>query len=221
MARDAPSSAAAWSADATFPGGNGLIVFSRHKSPASYRNGDWPISTPSIRAAHRRGGSCRAAAQAAWSPDGRRLAVVDCCSDKPAKVLQGAPTVIEPSILSPAWAPDGSRLVGFGCVYGDCGVVIADLDGGATSLLFETGDYSGDMGAEEPEWAPRGALIALTTWGNLNPEDRRIGSTTSRLDVFALDPLSTAPTPHGRLTGHGSHSIPPTRTRRRHCPDRP
>ena len=163
----------------------------------------------------------RAAAQAAWSPDGRRLAVVDCCSDKPAKVLQGAPTVIEPSILSPAWAPDGPGLFGFGCVYGDCGVVIADLDGGATSLLFETGDYSGDMGAEEPEWAPRGALIALTTWGNLNPKTAELSSTTSRLDVFALDPLSTAPTPHGRLTGHGSHSIPPTRTRRRHCPDRP
>ena len=96
--------AATPSADATFPGENGVIVFTRIRA-----NGVGAFYTVDLSRRQRQlTTNARYPAEAAWAPDGRRLAG----RFEGLRVLDRRVSLVDVPLYDPSWAPDGRRVVG-------------------------------------------------------------------------------------------------------------
>jgi len=131
-----------------FPGGDGLIVFSRDSG------GPQPelvALDPATGAQHALG----AGVEPAWSPDGKRLAFV-----KDATVYLAAADGSGAQPLGagedPAWSPDGTRLAVVRSDGAHRQVALLGLPDGSATLLTD-----GSTDARLPAWSPDGATIAF------------------------------------------------------------
>jgi dipeptidyl aminopeptidase/acylaminoacyl peptidase len=125
--------------------------------------------------------------QAAWSPDGRRVAYVKAGNVVVANAEGGAGRIVAPRATSPAWSPDGRRLA-----------FTAQVDSGLTAIALV--DASGSNrrtlrlpftgGVAEPAWAPNGRELAVTV--------RPTAGATPELHVAAVDGSA------GRLLARGA-----------------
>lgn len=141
-----------------FPGGDGLIVFSRDAGGAQP---ELVVLDPATGAQRTLG----AGTAPAWSPDGTRLAFVrDGIVYVSAADGSNATPIGEGD--DPAWSPDGTRLAVArydGKVQpdrprGTLQLVVLDLAGGAPKQLTD-----GTADALLPAWSPDGATIAYAT----------------------------------------------------------
>lgn len=115
---------------------------------------------------------------AVWSPDGKRLALVQNTftgSDRfqndamlvMADLHEGTLVSLAPDwriLGQPAWSPDGSRLAFRTLVNGSSQVAVHQLDTGLTYRLNETS--SGDS---DPVWTPDGEWLSYLSYRDGNP----------------------------------------------------
>ena len=147
---------------------------------------------------------------AAWSPDGGRLAfasdrdgsldlyVRDLGAGSDRRVTEGAAATL------PAWSPDGSRIAFVGSADGTA-VQTVDLATGAVETL-----RTGLNGAGRPSWSPDGTSVLVSAH---SPYSGRFREGVNRALVVPARPLRTAdaaapatrPAPGGR--GH-THDLP-------------
>jgi hypothetical protein len=129
-----------------------------------------------------------AAGGVAWSPDGRRIALMHYhgidydneVDDLYVMNTDGSNATLRATgFWAPSWSPDGTRLLvsGVGGVY----VLGADPDGAAPVLLAEN--------AYESAWSPDGTKIAFVMWEG----------TTSSLKVMNLDGTAVTTLRHGQV----------------------
>jgi TolB protein len=155
--------AVASSADATFPGQNGKIAFSR-SSPSSAQiysvnpdgTGDGKISSTA--------GAIDD--HPAWSPDGRRIAFTSYRSFSGAAIYvmnadgSGARMLVDGG-EHPAWSPDGSKILLTsisGMIGGNIDIWVINVDGHALTRL--TDHPAIDI---YPTWSPDGQKIAFAS----------------------------------------------------------
>ena len=144
-----------------FPGGNGLVVFSRTTD-----------QQPSLVAVDPASGTQRtlgAGTAPSFSPDGSKLAFVRDGVVSVAAADGGGATAVGPGVYA-AWAPDGTRLV----VSRFDGVVAPDKPQGTLQLVVvsladgtSTQLTQGTTDALLPAWSPDGSTIAFTTPSSL------------------------------------------------------
>jgi Tol biopolymer transport system component len=153
--------------EASYPGRDGLIAFTRSVGP---KPGQVYIVRPNghglRRFTHRRGG----AGAAAWSPDGRRTAFTAAGRRSPVHVfvkrLGGGVRQIthgEAAYDDPTWSPDGRRIAAVrghwardGQYYESLVVMRAN---GSRKRVVHRGDV---LGSSHPAWSPDGRWIAFT-----------------------------------------------------------
>jgi Tol biopolymer transport system component len=128
----------------------------------------------------------------AWSPDGTRIAfslfenryniwIMNADGSGRTKIIDGGE--------QPSWSPDGSRIVYKGCMGANCGLMVADSNGGNKRLISRNANDS------SPSWSPGGGYILFTSdrSGNLDVWMMRADGSDPR-------PLTTNPTSDGAAT---------------------
>jgi len=143
---------------------------------------------------------------AAWSPDGKRIAIVDKCAIKVMPAGGGRlRTIVRPRIArnsigqrfsdcytAPDWSPDGSRVVlmrcrDASCEFGGSALYVVDVSGRGLRQLTQREHVSGrvwnspNVADVAPDWSPDGRTILF-----------------SRVDVSLPDP------PYGNWANHAS-----------------
>ncbi len=111
----------------------------------------------------------------AWSPDGRRIAIISEPEGSKAQVhLMNADgsagkrlTQPDKSYFAPSWAPDGKRLTLYTVEEGKPGLFSIDVDGGKVTRLADSnmGIYSDQHDTARSSWSPDGSRIAFTARG--------------------------------------------------------
>jgi Tol biopolymer transport system component len=128
----------------------------------------------------------------AWSPDSKRIAfslfekyyniwVMNADGSGRTKIIEGGE--------QPSWSPDGSRIVCKGCIGSNCGLLVANADGGNKHLISSNANDS------SPAWSPGGGYILFTSdrSGNLDVWIMRADGTN-------IQQLTTNPTSDGAAT---------------------
>lgn len=176
------------SAVAAFPGTNGKIVFwsNRPSGPGLY-------TTTLGGAATKISGTSIGDSQAAWSPDGSRIAFQSgSTTSKEISVmnadgggrrqLTNTPDIAE---QEPAWSPDGTRIVFAADSSGadtttDLEIWMMNADGSGLTQLTNTAQGVRDT---HPAWSPLGGRIAFLSEG-------RTGDTNSNIYVMDTNPAT-------------------------------
>lgn len=158
-------------ANATFPGGNGLIVFDTSDRP-NIDGGSSQIYTirPDGSGTHQLThlGPGHNAFDPHWSPDGRRIVYVsDIAGSAAVWVMQsdGAHSrqlFSDPGYdhFSPSWSPDGHRLVLTRCsqFLRTCALAVVRCDGTGLHVIID-----GNWNFGQPVWSPDGRWLAYTS----------------------------------------------------------
>jgi Tol biopolymer transport system component len=114
------------------------------------------------------------AVDAAWSPDGQRVAFVAAPGDRPPTVsvinVDGSGIVTLPELREasqPDWSPDGSRLAYVANAgSGESDIWVAQADGSGAHPLVRTPTADTD-----PRWSPDGRHVVFTAFGEAANDD--------------------------------------------------
>ena len=148
------------SAQATFPGANGIIAATITGSVTGLRLDG---SEPGVFR------SSEGVSRFSWSPDGRRLAgsgdegvLVGTFGGQPRAVLRIPGSFFRSRV---SWSPDGRRLA-FGRSVGDEGARVLQVVGsaGGTPATITSAEGAGITVDSDPDWSPRGDRIAFARW---------------------------------------------------------
>src|SRR4051794_19172422 len=153
------------SAQAAYPGRNGLIAFQR-AMPYYQQSGIY--TTDAYNVEETRVTSTESTILPAWSPDGQRIAFVDHAAIYTMKPDGSDRTVVldwGSSVWTLSWSPDGTKLAAelwdceFQCTQD---IYTMNLDGtGLTNITAADG-----MEDRHPAWSPDGTKIAFSGFVN-------------------------------------------------------
>lgn len=157
--------------------------------------------------------------QAAWAPDGRRLAFVRTSKPSPDRsriylldVAGGRATALTPGgrqiqSIDPAWSPDGRQIAytrwNSRGEVGENAIVVAQADGSGERVLRRVGlDGQPDV-MGQPAWSPDGAQILYTRYTtdrrhNFRPSLHVMDAATGDSRPLAGDAADGAWSPDGR-----------------------
>ena len=157
--------AAAGSAQAVFPGGNGKVAFS--KAGLGGARDIWTVNADGGGAVNLTQSSGWAEYAPAWSPDRRRIAyvrlagsshefmVMNANGSEAARLMTGCN---EP--WAPAWSPDGTKIaVSCRILGGQPDIWVVNVDGSGSANL--TSDGTSGARDHAPAWSPDGSQV---TW---------------------------------------------------------
>jgi Tol biopolymer transport system component len=169
-------------ADAAFPGINGKIVF---KSDRTAGVGLYTITPGGT--ATKIPGTSGGDDQAAWSPDGSRIAFMSASASNYEVTVMNANGTGRRQITAtpfaeeePTWSPDGSRIAFAGKdpnnnTATDLEIWVINADGTGLTQLTNT---SNDVRDTDPAWSPNGDRIAFLSEGR--PEQ-------TNSDIYVMD----------------------------------
>jgi dipeptidyl aminopeptidase/acylaminoacyl peptidase len=158
---------------AAFPGANGKIAFTSNRHDVNgyvqvyLMDADGSNQTRLTFASGNDG-------EAAWSPDGTKIAFDTNRSPAPGNEQRiwvmdadGSNPIMLTTFNSgrPSWSPDGTKIAFFGVIVGDAEIFVMDADGSnQTRLTFSAGDDA------HPSWSPDGSKIAFFSRRDENAE---------------------------------------------------